>query len=342
MKKIGLYFLSLVTLWSISSCSVSDQNIKPGFTGASGELLIVCPDEWWNAELGDSLRSWLQPYYPMLPQAEAMFSLVQYKEDEVNDLLKKHRNILHISPKKQGEAAGFKLLKSQYSKDQMYYHLLCSNSSEALEILEERYGSLISQVRKEERKRITARYSKYRWDGADEILQKNFDLKMTIPQGFEVTVEKDSFVRLKRERQKKLGGTTHYISDNIVVYQYPYTQDSAFAQPYLLQARNTILGANVPGPVDSSFMSTQTFFEPTVEELNFNGKYATELRGLWRTTRSFLGGPFVSLSMISPNGENVITVEGFLLAPKFDKREFMKELEAIVYSARFVAKEPTS
>ena len=81
-------------------------------------------------------------------------------------------------------------------------------------------------------------------------------------------------------------------------------------------------------------MALQSFISPEVLAVNPNPgfQYAMELRGLWRTTESFIGGPFVSLSQLDEEKAKVITVEAFVLAPKFDKREFMKEAEALVYS----------
>jgi hypothetical protein len=50
-----------------------------------------------------------------------------------------------------------------------------------------------------------------------------------------------------------------------------------------------------------------------------------------------MGGPFVSLSCVDGTGTRLVTVEGFVYAPQFDKREYMRELEALVFSMRMDA-----
>ena len=40
----------------------------------------------------------------------------------------------------------------------------------------------------------------------------------------------------------------------------------------------------------------------------------------------------MSVSFVSSSGKEVIAVEGYCFAPQFDKREFLRYVEAIVYS----------
>ena len=51
-----------------------------------------------------------------------------------------------------------------------------------------------------------------------------------------------------------------------------------------------------------------------------------------------MGGPFVSLSTVDEERKELITVEGFVYAPQFNKRDYLRELEAILFSLRIGAK----
>jgi hypothetical protein len=64
----------------------------------------------------------------------------------------------------------------------------------------------------------------------------------------------------------------------------------------------------------------------------FNGGFASELRGLWRIEGDYMGGPFYSLTAYDERSGELVTVEGYAYAPFFDKREYMREVEAIVRS----------
>ena len=54
------------------------------------------------------------------------------------------------------------------------------------------------------------------------------------------------------------------------------------------------------------------------------------MSGLWRLKNEFLGGPFVSYAFLNKDQTKVITIEAYLMALKFDKREYMKDLEGII------------
>ena len=47
-----------------------------------------------------------------------------------------------------------------------------------------------------------------------------------------------------------------------------------------------------------------------------------------------MGGPFVSLTRIDEMNMQIITIEGFVFAPKYDKRNPLRQLEAMIYSLR--------
>ena len=58
------------------------------------------------------------------------------------------------------------------------------------------------------------------------------------------------------------------------------------------------------------------------------------MRGLWEAVNDQMGGPFCSFSFVDPSGQNCSTVDGFVEAPEEDKRDYFREVEAIVKSIR--------
>ena len=63
-----------------------------------------------------------------------------------------------------------------------------------------------------------------------------------------------------------------------------------------------------------------------------NNKYVFTVRGLWRVENDKMGGPFISVSTLSKDQQNIITIEGYVYAPNFKKRALLKELEAVIHS----------
>ena len=52
-----------------------------------------------------------------------------------------------------------------------------------------------------------------------------------------------------------------------------------------------------------------------------------------------MGGPFISHVMYSPDGKYMVGIEGFVFAPKFDKIQYLRSVEAIVYSFKWPGSE---
>ena len=117
------------------------------------------------------------------------------------------------------------------------------------------------------------------------------------------------------------------------------TRDSTiFTYDFLLAKRDSVLKKNVPGATDDQYLATQMLegYEPVIKEVNFNGEYAIEMRGQYRMENGFMGGPFVSVTTLDKKRNRVVTVEGYVFAPKFKKREYVKEVESIIYSLQFM------
>ena len=50
----------------------------------------------------------------------------------------------------------------------------------------------------------------------------------------------------------------------------------------------------------------------------------------------FMGGPFVSHFFLDKERKNIIAVDGFVYAPKYPKRNYMRQVESIMYSFDFL------
>ena len=61
-----------------------------------------------------------------------------------------------------------------------------------------------------------------------------------------------------------------------------------------------------------------------------NGLYIAELRGLWKLEKGFMGGPFVSHTTIDTVYNRVVTIDGYVFAPNRDKRNLIRQVEAII------------
>ena len=58
------------------------------------------------------------------------------------------------------------------------------------------------------------------------------------------------------------------------------------------------------------------------------------MRGLWRMEGDMMGGPFVSVARLDEQNNRVVVAEGFVYAPETDKRNFIRRIEAALYTLR--------
>ncbi|MBQ2598518.1 MAG: DUF4837 family protein, partial [Bacteroidales bacterium] len=125
---------------------------------------------------------------------------------------------------------------------------------------------------------------------------------------------------------------TTYTTQGIFIYRFPYTGEEQFTLEALVAKRNEVSKENVPGPTEGSYMIINPVLTPGYWEKTYRGRTFTEIRSLWETQNDFMGGPFISDAFRSADGKDVIVIEGFVYAPKYDKRDYLRQLEAIIYS----------
>ena len=119
----------------------------------------------------------------------------------------------------------------------------------------------------------------------------------------------------------------------------PFTPGFVYADPdcpeqleELVKKRNEVMKENVPGSNEGSYMITNPVITPGYWKKSYKGREFTEIRSLWETQNDYMGGPFISDAFRSSDGKDVIVIEGFVYAPKYDKRDYLRQVEAIIYS----------
>jgi len=86
-------------------------------------------------------------------------------------------------------------------------------------------------------------------------------------------------------------------------------------------------------------MITSEHFTPMIEYLKFRGRDIVQTRGMWEVENDFMGGPFVSHSFYSPDGKDIYVAEAWVYAPRYDKRQYLRQVESILHSWEWVQKE---
>jgi len=335
IKKSLLPFLLIVTT-ILSSCTQEGPRRLPRHSGEPGEVLIVMDENLWMGRPGDSIRSYFEIYYPLLPQAEPSFSLLQFTHEQMSNLLRHHRNILRVKIGNT-DKNNLTLTEEKWSNEQLVFTLNSPDLESFYSLLSTEIPKVTSLINDKEVDRIHQNYRRNGNEDLERKLKKVYDIDISIPQDFRVSKSKNGFTWLKRERIKYQGNTAHEITQGLFFYTYPYRSDSALTHDNIVAVRDSVLKENVPGPKEGTYMTTEYLFEPVSKPMNLNGKYGVLTRGLWKTENYFMGGPFMSLTTTTANDQKVLCVSGFVFAPKFDKREYIREIEAMLRSVKVVS-----
>ncbi len=340
ISNLRLFGLLLLVTICFSSCSNEGGHRRlPRFSGEPGEILVIMNESDWLGSPGDSLRTVLEKYYPELPQGEPSFKLLHFAPNEMSNMLKQHRNILRVViGADSGGESKIAYEKDKWSNGQLYFQVLAPDEAAFDKLLETGFSKITTLINNTEVDRLQDQYRAYSNDSLEAFIKKKFGFQISIPKDCEIAVNENDFLWLKRERVKYLGNTPHDITQGFFIFRYPYTSDSAFTTKNLLTVRDTMLEKYVPGPKKGTFMITEYRLPPISKTIHLNDRYTVFTRGLWKTENYFMGGPFLDLSTTSNDGSEIISISGFVFAPRFPKREYIREVEAVLKSVKFPEK----
>ncbi len=316
--------LSVAILFSFIACQDGGAGLTKNVTGKAGELVVVISDDAWQGSPGEAIRQTLAQEHVALPQDEPLFDLVKVPREGFKNIFKTTRNIMQVRISSNLDTFGVTFQENIWASPQSMVIIQAQNESEFQELIDENKSKIISYFLRAEKNRLTMNYNKYYERGIYNVLDKEFGLTMKVAPGFQIAEQKEDFIWLRYE--------TPAISQGIILYSFPYVTDSAFNMDYQLKVRDSILKANVPGPTTGSYMATERRIDQVYNVSKHNGNYATEMRGLWRLMNDFMGGPYVSLAQLDIENQRVLVAFGYVYAPSKDKRNLLRQVEAMIYT----------
>ncbi len=328
MKNIILGVLLTTVISFFTSCENNGSVMLPSVTGKAGEVLIVIDKQVWENSVGEKFQEILLDEYPLLPIAEPLFDPINIPNQAFASIFKTHRNIIMVHISDSVKKNKITIQENLWAETQLIITVAAKSETEMIKLLDENKISLIENLEKAERDRIIFNYKQYEKREIGEKLRKNHNISLVVPAGYIVDIDTSNFIWISHE--------TPMISQGILIYYYDYTDTNTFTVDYLVKQRNKFLKQNVPGPTDGSYMITAMGLQPELREFMLNNKYTAELRGLWEVENDFMGGPFISFSTVDEKRSRVVTVDTYVYAMKYNKRNYIRQLEAILYSIQIV------
>ena len=324
MKRIlSSILFCFAALAALVSCGNS-KNVLPGVSGKAGEVIVVIEKAHWDGELGDALREYLACDCDFLPQPEPLYNLAYVTPAGFTNMFQSHRNIIMVHIDQDVKEDGITFYNNKWARPQCIIMINAKGLDEAVAVVRRDYEKIRARLEQAERDRVVASARLYEAKEIRENVAERFGGSIVFPSGYVIKKINDSFAWI--------GNDNTYVYKDILVYRYPANGKDDLQPETIIGQRNRILKENVPGMFDGTYMTTSQVAEPKVSYINYKGHDFAETRGFWEVENDFMGGPFVSHSFYSLDGSEILVFEAFVYAPKYDKRQYMRQTESLLYS----------
>lgn len=348
MKNVLIAILTIATL---SNCAgdIDREEFLPDASGEHGMVLILMENGLWSSSIGENIKAQLdQDISGPFIRSEPMFDFYQLEPGTLNHMNKTSRIILKVfvdSDSSYNQTA-FIEKRNVYAKGQLFLVIKDSDPNRLAQYIRNNFNPVLDLMNDFELEKYIQTFSARNHKAVNEKCEQKFGMSINLPKDSDLKVEKDDFMWVKYERSRDLLGDqtkgttnqTYWIQEGIVFWSEPYS-DSAMDPAHILMKRDTVLKYNIPGKVKGSWMSTEydSCCAPKATLTALNGQECVIYEGNWKhggNPGAVGGGPFVQYTVHSPNKNLALTVCGYVYAPRFDKREYIRELHAMMRSLK--------
>ncbi len=334
LRMAGAAVASLVMIFTAVSCGNDASTLLRQASGKAGEVIVVCGKGYWEGDVGGAIRDLLAADYPSLPQREASFDLINVPDNMFTDMFRTHRNLVMVKISKDESEAKMGIRNDVWSTPQTIVTITAGSAEQAISLIKSDGEKLFNAIEQAERNRIIRSSKRY-----EEVSLRNTVTKMLggspyFPSGYSLKKMTDDFIWISYETSYTNQGFFAYRIDISDLVKHNAGGVPDITLEMLIAARNIILERNVPGMFEGTYMTTASGEEqaPSLKWMKYKGRDFGEIRGLWEVQNDFMGGPFVQHVFYDKDGQSLIVLEGFVYAPKYDKRNYLRQLEAILYS----------
>jgi len=295
----------------------------PGITGKAGELVVVMDDDKWKGTAGDTVFNTLAQHVYGLPQAEPMFNVVHINSTAFSKIFRTHRNIVvaHIGEEYE---PSIQLRSDVWASPQIVVEVSAPDAESFIGIFGNNGERIITHILKKEQERTLRSYNAQVNPDVVAHLREKHSIKLSIPKGYNLASSADGFSWIRY--------ATKDVTQGILVYTEPYQRQNTFAQEGMIEVMDGFCKAHVPGPDKGTYMQTYTEYPLIISEATLAEVYATKLTGLWRVEGALMGGPFVTYALLEEDRNRVIYLCGFVFAPGKKKRNYLRQVDAIITS----------
>ena len=372
MKKLAIFGALALFCWACSadkpepgesSVPTTASQPKPALPtskapyshGDLNEILVIADDALWEGEVGDTFFYYFTAPYILLPQPESIFDVrhmtpeelletpakrefrtilfladLSEKESLATQLVKGDLNKSKIAEAMQGDGYSTIVGKDKWANDQILFYIVGNGPDKLTENITQNFAPIARRINEKDLVTVQANaYQSGESSAMKKMVLEKMGLSLRVPGDFKLArhIPEKNFLWLRRDDRELVA--------NIIIHKRPYTSKDQLTREGIKEIQDE-LGRLVTSQQPNSYMLINDWDLPLfVENINVNGLFTVEARGIWEMENDFKGGPFLSYLMLDPTTNELIFIDGFLYAPsKSNKRDYMQEMELIISSIK--------
>ena len=328
MKRFLTYLAAAIAaVLTIASCSDDKRKkaLLPNISGKAGEVIVVIDKGLWEGAVGTVLRDTLTADCPFLPQREPLYNLVDVAPSGFNNMFQIHRNIILVNISSSVTEPGVVIRRDVWAAPQCVININASDSESAVALIKENSQKIVTTLEQAERDRVIANAKKFEERSLIPATEEVTGGMLHFPSGYKLKMKTGDFLWVTYAPQ----GT----QQSILAFKYPVEDgEDMMSRTSLTENIKEMLKNNVPGMFDNTYMTIASIIDPSIKYMNYKGHAFAEIRGLWEVHNDYMGGPFVAHAFYSQDGKDIIVLLAFVYAPKYDKRQYLRQIESLLYS----------
>ena len=328
MKKLTLLLMAAMLVAACNSPETKALS-KRSSSGKTCEVLVAADKGHYTGATKALIDSILLSPQEGLPQPEQRFSVVNVPVSSLHNtqMFKMHRNII-ICDVKAGNPDKFYIHHDQWAEPQAVIDIAASSEATLCEMLRKHADRIVEEIYKDEYRRMDNVFYKDRNIELMQRVEDKYGFTLSLPKEFSWAKDDGDFVWLRKE--------TKDFGLSVPVNVMPYRNEQQFDTTKIWNRLDTTMRRQVQGPSEGSYMGTERRVPLTSRKVDFKGSsYCIETRGLWRLFGDFMGGPFVSYTLLSPDGTQIVELTGYVYCPRFEKRDYLMQVDGICRSIKW-------
>lgn len=331
MKRIALFFAAALLMVACNNRQ-NDAILKKSSSGKTLEVLVAADKGRLSKTTRDVIDSVLRQPQGCLPQPEARFDVVSVPVSSLRNthMFQMHRNII-ILEVKDGNPDKVYIDRDKWAEPQVVVDIAASSEESLRDLLCKYEPNIVQAIYDAEHKRMQKAFYNVRNVDLMNRVKEKFGFELTFSEDFMWASEDDGFAWIRKE--------TKDISLGVLINTSPYRSQDQFSPEKIYNRLDTIMRRHVPSPGEDGYMGTERRVEMESMQVDYEGsQYCIQTHGLWRlvATTDRMGGPFVCYSLLSPDGKQVVDLIGFVYAPRFNKRDYLMQVEGICASLKWL------